>query len=327
MDNQQEYMCLIVERYLRGEATKSERELMQLWLASDPTFADWLSEHIDNQQPEMDDEVRNRIYHRITDRDFVPATVPSPRRFKIAHMLSVAAVIIMAVTIGWTVSYVSRVEPTPVTFAIATGIGEHPSVTLPDGTVVNISPMSRLSYTFDESQHSRRVTLSGQAYFDVAHDTINPFTVETESLNIRCLGTAFNVKAYSGEETESIILYQGKVSVTADDSQEIMLPDTRLIYDRVTDQFTKHPVVADNYPISGRGRMFFDNETLSDIARTFYRQLGVRITIEGADLATQRFYGSIVATDAQTALSVLASATGTHMQYQGDSLVVMSHAY
>ena len=330
MDNKQEYMCHIVERYLRGEATKSERELMQLWLASDTTFADWLSEQIDSQQSEMDAEVRDRIYRRITSRDMTDnGATPAikVRRFNPQSIMGYVAAILLAISVGLSVHFLEPRNNDMVSFAISTGIGEHPSVTLPDGTNVNVSPMSHLTYTFDQAKHTRRVILEGQAYFDVAHDVDNPFDVVTEALDIECLGTAFSVKAYAGDETESVVLHNGRVRVTADDKQEVMSPGTRLIYDRLTDQFAKHPVDIKNYPTSGREHMFYDNETLAEIARTFYRDLGVRITIEGADLATQRFYGSIVANDVHTALGVLASATGTHMQFRGDSIVVMSRDY
>ena len=98
-------------------------------------------------------------------------------------------------------------------FSVA--LGARRQLTLPDGTKVWLNAGSRLSYDSDMLRKDiRAVTLSGEAFFDVAKDKNHCFIIHTDKIAIRVLGTAFNVKAYPRDKITETTLLQGSVELT-----------------------------------------------------------------------------------------------------------------
>jgi ferric-dicitrate binding protein FerR (iron transport regulator) len=93
--------------------------------------------------------------------------------------------------------------------------GVRKMLTLPDGTKVWLNADSRLSYDPEMTGANQRlVTLTGEAFFDVAHDKQHPFIINANKVTIKVLGTAFNVKAYPGDAKCETTLIRGSVELT-----------------------------------------------------------------------------------------------------------------
>ena len=86
------------------------------------------------------------------------------------------------------------------TMAFSNSPGQITTITLPDGTVVNLNADSRIEYPAVFYGDERRVRLEGEAIFDVVHDEEKPFVVETFRYDIKVLGTKFDVTAESGKD-------------------------------------------------------------------------------------------------------------------------------
>ncbi|WP_164126360.1 FecR family protein [Sphingobacterium luzhongxinii] len=96
------------------------------------------------------------------------------------------------------------------------------NITLSDGTKVWVNASSELKFPSSFDEQERRVSLKGEAYFQVAKDEKKPFLVETAGGNVKVLGTQFNVSAYSDRPITT--LEEGKVLVYKDGLEEILLP-------------------------------------------------------------------------------------------------------
>lgn len=92
--------------------------------------------------------------------------------------------------------------------------GAKTKLKLPDGSQVWVNSDSKLSYPESFTGKKREVYLEGEAYFDVTKDPEHPFIVHTSGIDIRVLGTAFNVKAYQAEPTIEATLVHGVIEVT-----------------------------------------------------------------------------------------------------------------
>lgn len=112
--------------------------------------------------------------------------------------------------------------------------GTHADVTLSDGTRICVNAGSKLIYprTFEGKQ--REVLLEGEAYLEVAPNAQAPFIVKTNGMDIRVLGTQFNVQAYRDAEDVSVVLVQGSVEVNMSDTEDKVLlkPDERFVKDK-----------------------------------------------------------------------------------------------
>jgi len=115
--------------------------------------------------------------------------------------------------------------------------GSKSKIELPDGTQVWINSGTKLSYGNSFTGKSREVMLDGEAYFDVVKDPTRPFIVHTDGIDIRVLGTVFNVKAYHKESTIEATLLHGSIQVTRTnqpDAPKVMLkPHEKLVFNKL----------------------------------------------------------------------------------------------
>jgi transmembrane sensor len=117
---------------------------------------------------------------------------------------------------------------------IAISPGSKSKIQLPDGSQVWINAGSKLTYTGMMNGLTREVTLDGEAYFDIVKDADHPFIVHTSGIDIKVLGTAFNVKAYKIEPTIEATLIHGSIEVTnknrPDGPKIMMKPREKLVF-------------------------------------------------------------------------------------------------
>lgn len=128
---------------------------------------------------------------------------------------------------------------------ISVPAGQRMQMTLADGTLVHLNAGTTLEYPVVFSRKDRRVKLTGEALFEVAHNAKHPFIVETFATDLQVLGTKFNVLADPNNEVFSTTLIEGKVKVTnRNDPAEsiimqpndmVVLENGRLYKERVSD--------------------------------------------------------------------------------------------
>ena len=115
---------------------------------------------------------------------------------------------------------------------VSTRYGSKTKLVLPDGSQVWLNSGSRLTYDKNYGNPLREVALTGEAYFDVVKMPSFPFIIHTSRINIRVLGTAFNVKSYPGEKHTVTSLVRGSVEVTFKDrpnAKIILNPNEKLV--------------------------------------------------------------------------------------------------
>jgi len=115
---------------------------------------------------------------------------------------------------------------------VSTKPGSKSKIELPDGTQVWLNADSKLEYKGDFSGKNREVSLSGEAYFDVVKDKSRPFIIHTRTVQIKVLGTAFNVRSYPADKTTETALIRGSVEVTLNaqpDKKVILKPNEKVL--------------------------------------------------------------------------------------------------
>jgi ferric-dicitrate binding protein FerR (iron transport regulator) len=113
--------------------------------------------------------------------------------------------------------------------------GSRATFTLLDGTQVTLNAGSKLRYNSDYGVSDRVVELEGEGYFKVAKDKTRPFVVSTSHMNVKALGTEFNVKAYPGDKTIETTLVEGSVKIEKFDgikgvNEVILKPNQKLTF-------------------------------------------------------------------------------------------------
>lgn len=210
-----------------------------------------------------------------------------------------AAVIVVLLAGGWMAR--SSVERLTRPMVVYTQVGERSQAVLPDGTKVWLNSSSRVEYAASFFSRKRRVKMDGEAYFEVSHDRHAPFVVSTNGLDIRVLGTRFNIRNNEDKHLITTVLLEGSVeaSVTGERGTALRLhPSQQLTFD--TD--TKSMLLTD-IPTAERsinwiyGRFSFEHNTLEEIAEELNRCYNVDIRFKDDALRQLRFSGDFQVDD------------------------------
>lgn len=208
--------------------------------------------------------------------------------------LKIASIILIMIGIGF--YYQNRMEDKLLAAmnVITVPPGQRANVVLPDGTHICLNAKSRLEYPSSFVKGSRKVKLTGEAYFNVSHDENNPFIVETQNCDVEVLGTTFNIESYPESNIFSTALIEGRVKVT--DKKDIARPvilepnqQVRLINNRleVND-------IEDFDVLRWReGLICFKNKPFKQLIEQFEKYYDVRIIIENEKLLKHELSGKI----------------------------------
>ena len=197
-------------------------------------------------------------------------------------------------------------------------------LTLSDGSQVWLNAESRLTYPAAFGASERRVRLEGEAYFEVESGK-GRFVVETGDMNVRVLGTAFNVNAYKNEAATRTTLVHGKVEVMTggDELQQVLVPGEQAIFDRESGQLEVKQVNTDFYTRWIKGQFVFRDTPLRDIMRTLARWYEMEYEFTDAELESLCFYGVISRFERVEGLLEQFEKTGkVHFEYRGNKVIV-----
>lgn len=148
--------------------------------------------------------------------------------------LKVAAVLVLMIGVGW---FADNQIHQNETFALVSQVGTK-KADLADGSIVTLNQNSELVYTAGFGDGERRVTLQGEAYFEVKRMTDQPFVVESGEVEVRVLGTSFNVN-HSNEDSLVVTVDSGRVRMGVADQEEILTAGFTGIYYHKTRRLIK----------------------------------------------------------------------------------------
>ncbi len=123
-------------------------------------------------------------------------------------------------------------EKKPVMSEVATNAGSKSTIRLPDGSTVKLNTNSSLQYNEDFGIGGRKITLTGEAFFDIVKNEAQPLTVQAGNVNITVKGTIFNVRAYQEDATVEASLIEGAIEVSekSDPERKILLrPNEKIL--------------------------------------------------------------------------------------------------
>ncbi|PTN05930.1 FecR family protein [Mangrovibacterium marinum] len=163
-------------------------------------------------------------------------------------------------------------------------------LTLSDGTEVSLNADSRLRFPVNFEGNIRKVELEGEAYFKVAHNKAKPFIVNAGGMDVRVLGTEFNISAYKDEPAVYTTLVNGSVSAsTADGESTILVPGEQAALEIRSGRLTKQTVDVSFATAWRNGRIRFRDRPLDEIMSNVERWYDVKVIYEDDDLRKMTF--------------------------------------
>jgi ferric-dicitrate binding protein FerR (iron transport regulator) len=313
----------ILYRYFKGTYSRNDYLKIKSVFKNQENRAElreYLEKHWNNFSPgkiptENIDHLLDKIHHKISLEE-----KRTGKTSFITIFQKVAAILIVPLLLSFLAMsyfhYQSGTEPgEPVSESMAYAeiqcpLGVRTKFQLPDGTTGFLNSGSTLQYPVRFSG-TRNVTVSGEVFFDVAHDSIHPFMVQTPNLNVNVLGTRFNVIAYQDGTKEEIILNEGSVNV--DDKNGIPLdklsPNQKLVLNKGKMTFSTITVEASQYMGWTEGKLIFRNEGMQEVAERLGRWYNAEIRIEDEELLDHSFHATFVDEPLEEVLNFMALTT------------------
>ncbi|MEG1544656.1 MAG: FecR domain-containing protein [Tannerellaceae bacterium] len=211
------------------------------------------------------------------------------------HIIGYAAAICLAVVSTWmSMNYVATGEGDEQTtydeFYVPSG--QRAQVKLHDGTIVWLNARSSLRYPSRFAKGTRRVELDGEAFFEVAHDEKAPFVVATEKMDIKVLGTKFNVFAYKGRDEFNTSLIEGSVKIYREQDEAnalYMQPNERA--ELIGNKLVKHRISNTDYLLWKEGVYSFDDVPFERIMKKLELYYDITIVVKNNSLKSYKFSG------------------------------------
>ncbi len=176
--------------------------------------------------------------------------------------------------------------------------GEY-KLTLMDGTRIWLNSNSKLRFPSEFGSGIRKVELKGEAFFEVAKDSVHPFVVNANKAQVKVLGTSFNVNAYSDLNEIVTTLVEGKVEVsdTLFGNKVKLLPNEQYRFNKSNGKTLKQVVDTEIYTAWKDGRFVFENESLEDIMIRLSRWYNVEVSFLNESVKELRFSGDLTRYD------------------------------
>ena len=336
----------LVARKLTGDATLEELQELEQHLIADPELAASVEMHLAYFEKEpaispstieknwqqqlfrLKQEFPEDFHSPSTEQEEKQVTVIQVKNnFKAWYVIAAMLLVGLTITALWNVYYKKSNNDIVIVDHSAEGKhASHKQVKLPDGSLVWLNKNSHLSYNKGFGVDNREITLSGEAFFDVAHKAELPMVVHAGLVNIKVKGTAFNVNAYQDADRVETSLIRGVVelSVKGNPSKAIMMkPNEKVVValDSAEKRLTTPDRALVNLSIdqlateskSGlipelawvENKLVFNNLPFPEVKDKLERWYDIKIKIENEKIAKERFTAVLSSESLETFLKAL----------------------
>lgn len=200
---------------------------------------------------------------------------------------------------------------------------------LSDGTTVFLNAGSSFKYPVQFLEGlEREVFITGEAYLDVAKDAAHPFVVNANKLNIRVLGTQFNIMSYQEDNTVEIVLVEGIVSLydnseKYDLSQATLLKSGyRAIFSEKNKEIQVSPVITSVYTSWRNGELVFRDMTFDNMLKKLERHYGLTIINKNSELSNKVFNASFGSVSYEKVLEELKEVYGISYSIDNEVIII-----
>ena len=225
--------------------------------------------------------------------------------------------------LSYSVTEDSKDEPTDEYNELIIPKGGEFTLTLSDGTKVWLNSQSKIKYPVIFNNITREVYLEGEAYFEVAKDAHRPFHVNTKNnVCVEVLGTSFNVRSYSDENSVETVLEEGIVRMSQGKDAVVLKPGHKATY-RPNEPIQTTTVNTELYTAWRHGQYIFMDESVENILKQLSRWYDIEVFYSNEAAKSVTFSGDVTKyDDIDTLLKAMEIAGGVHFKISGRTLIV-----
>ena len=333
MDNSPQPMAEIITRFLEGEASEQEVEILKAWLKEDKANRQYFDElntafqaavTLSRINQQKTDASWNQLSQRIGATQNEVNSQPSINRFQNFTWLKIAAsvsIIALSIFLASRISIKEFISPQDI--SVGNTNGNSTRVVLPDGSTVWLNANSVMEYPASFGNSSRIVTLKGEAFFDVKKNG-RPFIVNAGHVKIHVKGTRFNVQAYHNDRAIKTTLEEGKVELQLEgkDVLYVMKPGDQITLDKELNEVTLAKVDPTNFTAWKEEQLIFNNAPLIDIIAKLENRFRVNISADSALANRERLTMTIEDESLDEILELIQLSSHLEMKKENNEIIL-----
>jgi transmembrane sensor len=292
----------LLAKHFSGQANEDENATVKKWMETsaaneaDYRLLEKLWHSSAAQEPiQFDTE---KALHTVTAQiDASETNTKKARLVTLQRAVAVAAMLVISFAIWWFAAHYSSSH-------IVQAIADMETVQLQDGSKVYLRKGAVLHYPGRFKGSQRTITLTGEAFFDIAPDKSKPFIIAARETEVQVVGTSFSVIA--GKDSVEVIVKTGKVAFHSKhnkDLQVLLSPGERALYSH--EQLTKAINTDENFNAWQSKQLVFRNTPMANVVATLSDHYKARIDCRNIDLAELSQTTVTVTFKNQTLASVL----------------------
>ena len=205
--------------------------------------------------------------------------------------------------------------------SVSTPRGGQYQLVLPDGTKVWLNAASSIRFPVAFVGKERKVTITGEAYFEVAKDKKKPFIVSSANMDVEVLGTHFNVSAYAEESIVKTTLLEGSVKINNKKSEVYLVPGQQSQLNNSGQFSIKNNIDVDKEIAWTKGKFQFNSNTIQEIMLQLSRWYDVEVIYQGK-VSSETFSAIIKRSSNISQVLKLMEASGVKFDIEGKKIYV-----
>lgn len=311
-----------LKKYLSKTASPAEVYIIESWYESfenDPEECDSF------KNPKILQTIQKDIFANSLGKDLrKKAFVYNIKLFKLV------ASVLLAIAVAIYIQQV-KYDTKPLTIqsenqfqAVQTEFGQTKEITLSDGTIITMNANSEIRILNDFNINNRKILLDGEAFFQVARDTMSPFIVETSGLSVHVLGTSFNLKSREEINLETLQVYTGKVRVeNQSKSLGVLQSERQLIYDKKTNQAIYSEMPEKKEPNWKAGHIILSDASFQELKSEFFNSYGIHLKSENREVLSKKY--NIILRSSRTvdeSADVLCEIIDKKYRKEGENIII-----
>jgi transmembrane sensor len=302
-----------VDRFLKGQCSVEEQLYIQDFFRDDKKANElekllrrqWYKQLQDNDYGCKNlDHILYKIHYDINSNSTLPKGSLSNL---IIWFSRIAAIIILPLTIFFGIHFFKTESTGKMSWVeIKAPAWSRVQFSLPDGTTGWLNSNSSIKYK-GNFINDRKITLSGEAFFDVFRNEKTPFIVTADKVSLKVLGTKFNIASYENEKNVEVVLEEGElVFAESERSKSYTLkPNDLVVYNKNLNEFSTEVVEPQKYLSWTEGKLVFRNDPLDVVGRRIARWYNIDVEVNARIKEDLRLRATFVDDDLKEVLDIL----------------------
>lgn len=328
----------LLKKFFRNQCTLEETEQVLSWFQT-KEGEQFFKENLDRDMQQYADDDRLLLYPdvpsekllqriRLSKKNVHP---PSHKKKKVFWKIKTAVALLICSVLAGTAYFLAQSvqdaaqeEQQVEIRVISTENDQHRLVTLSDGTQIRLNSNSRIEMPRTFGENERTVSLTGEAWFDVAMEENRPFYIQAGQAAIQVLGTEFNVRLDAASQNVQVAVAKGKVSLNdnkeANGSAAILTENTYGVLNSDSREILIERTPVENYMSWISGRLYFYNEPLWIVSRYIERLYNVSFAFENERLRELPLSTNMAREDLPDVLNIIAQTLGIRYTLENNTV-------